>query len=145
MSALDLAAVAARMESSFAAGMKAQLQWLEDAALALSAEGHDATDFKAALGAVLVWSRGAQDAKTLPELEAVVRTFTTRGTIAMYRGLSTSLRELADARAGQRSLCLDLAGIFTALARAMERGQPPPLDALERLASARDALTSQTS
>ena len=75
----------------------------------------------------------------MPELEAVVRTFTTRGTIAMYRALSTSLRALADARTGQRSLCLDLAGIFTALARAMERGEPPPMDAVERLAKAREA------
>src|ERR1051326_1203423 len=94
--------VAARMDAAFAGGMKTQLQWLEDAAVALDAidandsdDTNDANDdsddsddserpstsFKAALGAILTYAQGKQDPATLPELETVVRTLLTRGTV----------------------------------------------------------------
>jgi hypothetical protein len=142
--AVALVDVAARMEASFAGGLQAQLQWMEDAALALDAAGVDdaATNMKAALGAVAHWARGPQDPATLPELEGVVRTLTTSAQVGMYRALADALRTMADARTPQRSLCLDLAGVFASLARSIERGDPPPKDALERLSRARDLLES---
>ena len=134
--------VAAGMDAAFAGGLQTQLQWLEDAALALDAAGlaAAATDLKAALGAIAHWARGPRDPKGLPEVEGVVRAFTTRGVVALYRALASALREMADVRTPQRSLCLDVAAAFTALASAAESGRPPPKDALERLASARDVV-----
>jgi hypothetical protein len=135
--------VAARMESAFQAGLQGQLQWLEDAATALDAadlgdEGKAAaTDLRAALGAVVHWSRGPQDPKTLPELEAVMRTFTTRGLATLYRVLAAHLRELADLRVAMRAACLEMASVFDALGKSVENGTRPPVDALKRLEAAR--------
>ena len=145
-----LTALAGGMDAAFAGGVQTQLQWLEDTAQALDAadlgdEGKAAAlNLRAALGAVVHWARGPRDEKTLPELEGVVRTFTTRGVVALHRALAAGMRALADARAPQRAVCLDLASIFDALATAQENGAPPPVDVLERLTAARAAFAPQT-
>lgn len=144
--ALGLVELVQRMDAAARGGVKAQAQWLEDAAVAIDAaqlgdEGaRAAVDLRAALGAIVHWARGPKNPSTLPELEAVVRTFTARGVVSLYGALSASLDELAAHRAGNRAVCAELSQVFAGLREAQMEGRPPPRALIERLDAARREL-----
>ena len=137
-------------EQAFAAGLRGQLAWLEKAALAVDAadlgpDGAEAArDFKAALGTLLTFARAAKqkapDQEALLEVQAVLRTLTGRGQLALYRALSRQLRLLAATPTSQSASCAELAEVFDALASSLQRGTPPPVDVLERFGQLRSSL-----
>ena len=148
MSALD--DVLARVADLTQGDLRAQLTWLHDASTALEHEdlgdagARAALDLKAALGAVVVWSKGAQDPSTLVELQAVVRTLTTRGLVALYQALSSTWSEIA-ARKGPHALhARRLADAYKALAGRVGRGEPVPADVVTTLRELRATLDRAT-
>jgi hypothetical protein len=146
----DLIGLVATMEQSFQAGVRGQLQWLENAALALDAAdlgpaGKDsARNLKAAMGAILTFAQKTREKtpeqNAIAEMQAVVRTLLAHGVLSLYRALADNLRALATAQTPQQAACLELAAIFDELARATEHGTPPSPSVLLRLDKARAAL-----
>ena len=129
------------------ADLHARLQWLEDAAAAAEAAdlGDDgrvgALHLRAALGAIVQWTRGPQDPATLVELDAVVRLLIARGTLALYRALAAAYAALVDARAPHRAACVEAKDAYLALARAVEKGTPVGDDVVDRLTRIRATLS----
>jgi len=118
----------------------ARLAWLEavaDAtdAAALGSQGKAAAlDFRAALGAIILYARGKQDPADLPALEATVRMFVTRAQQATFGALAGAYRDLAKrAPADDRAECAALAQAFTEMKDAITQGGPAPKAALDRL------------
>jgi hypothetical protein len=124
--------------------LRAQLTWLHDASQALENEdlgeggARAALDLKAALGAVVVWSQGPQDPSTLVELQAVVRTLTTRGLVSLYQALSSTWADLASRKGPRgsdpnRLAAHQLADAYRTLAVRVGRGEPVPTDVVTTL------------
>jgi len=133
------------------ADLRARLRWLEAAgnaadAVALDDEGRDgALHIKAALGAIVKWSQGDKDPASLVALDALVRTLTTRGYLAMVRSLADVYDDLVDERAPHRAACAEARDALRALAKSVETGQPPPRVVAERLAAIAAATPAPTS
>lgn len=146
---LALVELVAKVDRAFDGGLASQLQWLEDAAAALEVAelGDDgraaALDLRAALGAVVLFSRdasNARDPKALLELEAVVRAHTARGLLTLYRAVAAGLHELAQEKGPSRAQVNELALAFDALVKGQERGEAPSAAALRRLEEVRASL-----
>ncbi|MBM4280844.1 MAG: hypothetical protein FJ137_08810 [Deltaproteobacteria bacterium] len=125
--------------------LRARLRWLESAAtaagaVALNDEGRaGALHLQAALGAIVQWSQGPKDPASLVALDALVRTLTTRGYLAMLRSLAAAYDALVDERAPHRAACAEARDALRTLAKSVEHGQPPPPVVAERLAALRAA------
>ncbi len=137
MSAVD--DVLLRAPGLAGAGLPARLQWLEDSAAAIeSAElGDDGTgavlQLRAALGAIVSWSQGVQDERSVVELEAIVRLLTTRGLLLLTRAMAEYYGALVDDRAPRRMQCREIALAYGELAAALQRGEALPEAALARV------------
>ena len=123
------------------ADLRTRLRWLEAAgnaadAVALDDEGRDgALHVKAALGAIVKWSQGPKDPDSVVALDALVRTLMARGYLAMVRSLAGAYDELVDERAPHRAACAEARDALRALAKSIEKGQPPPPAVGARLAA----------
>lgn len=152
-----LEAVLLEAQSLDGGDLKQRLLWLEraaDAADAVHAEdaasndGKNADDdgkdaglhLRAALGAIIQWSRGPKDPATLPALDAVVRTLLNRGLLGVTRSLAASYDALVDARVPHRAACAEARDALLEMARALEKGLPPPPSATARFARVRASL-----
>ncbi len=128
--------------------LETRLVWIEraaDAADAAHAEaiaaGADDDDgqsaglhLRAALGAIIQWSRGPKDPASLPALDAVVRTLMTRGLLGVTRSLAASYDALVKARVPHRAACVEARDALAEMARSLEKGQPPPPSVADRFA-----------
>lgn len=128
------------------ADIRARLLWLEQAAALAESAGLDeegrqgALHLRAALGAIVAWSRGPRDHQSVVALDALVRTLLARGTLALLRALAGRYAQLAKARAPHRGVCAELRDLLEELARTVERGEPAPDDLVDRLKRLQDAL-----
>lgn len=128
--------------------VRARLQWLEDAARAAEAlelgdEGKTgALHLRAALGAIVKWSQGPDTTskESIAQLEALLRTLTTRGLLGLYRALADAYETLARERAPHRAACIEVRDAFREAARALETGTPIPPSVRERLDRARASI-----
>jgi hypothetical protein len=133
------------------ADLRARLRWLEAAgnaadAVALDDEGRaGALHIKAALGAIVKWSQGDKDPASLVALDALVRTLTARGYLAMLRSLADAYDVLVDERAPHRAACAEARDALRALAKCIEKGQPPPPAVATRLATLRAEMADASS
>jgi hypothetical protein len=131
------------------ADLSARLRWLEAAgnaadAAALDDEGRSgALHLKAALGAIVQWSQGPRNPDSLVALDALVRTLTARGYLAMVRSLAESYDALVRVRAPHRAACAEARDALRTLAQSIEKGRPPPPAVAARLASIAAASSSR--
>lgn len=123
------------------ADLLARMTWLEavadavdEASLGSLGKGA-ARDFRAALGAIIAFSRGSRDPDELDALHATVRTFMARAQQALFGALSSSYRELAASAQGEdRAECAAIAQAFAEMRDAVTSGGPAPQGAIDRLA-----------
>ncbi len=124
--------VLGRADELGSADLRTRLQWIEDAAGAIEASnlGDDgvvaATHFRAALGAVVAWSKSPPQQRSLVALEAVLHTLLQRAMVAMARAAADHFDTLVDERAPQRAACAEAARLLTDVAIAAEKGAPLP-------------------
>lgn len=127
-----LVAVLGRADALASADLRTRLQWIEDAAAAIEATdlGDDgvvaATHFRAALGAVVAWSKSPPQQRSLVALEAVLSTLLQRAMVAMARASAEYFEALVDERAPQRAACAEAARLLSDVAVAAEKGSPLP-------------------
>jgi hypothetical protein len=132
------------------ASLRERLRWLEAVATAAEAVALDdagrvgALHLRAALGAIVQWSQGPKDPDGLVALDALVRTLTTRGSLALMRSLASTYDELVAARAPQRAACVAARDALQALARSIEHGRPPPPALAARFVDLRASLPPTT-
>ena len=128
------------------ADLRARLQWIEDTAAAaddacLDDDGKTAAlHLRAALGAIVQWSRGSQEPSSLVQLDAVVRTLMARAQLGLLRSLANGYDALVQAKAPHRAACAEARDALRALARALEKGEAPPPSVAERFARVRASL-----
>ena len=128
----SLVDVLARADDLGSADLRARLQWIEDAALAIEAAdlGEDgvvaATHFRAALGAVVAWAKSPPQQRSQVALEAVLHTLLQRAMVAMARATAEYFEALVDERAPQRAACAEAARLLRDVGVAAEKGAPLP-------------------
>lgn len=96
--------------------------------------------FKAALGAIVVFSRGPQHRKDLVELEAVVRALMTRGLATLYQALAEAWDELARI-SPMRDEARLLADAFRTASMSTSRGKAPTREVLDKIAQVKRSFS----
>ena len=109
--------------------LAAKIQWVEDVAACIQGLGKPgeraALDLKAALGAIVLYSKGKRTPEDRLAMEATVRTFSARGLYGLYGVLHDQYRELS-LSGPHAKRARELAQIFLELQKSMGSGQKIP-------------------
>lgn len=144
-----LVAVLGRADELAATDLRTRLQWIEDAAAAIETTdlGDDgviaATHFRAALGAVVAWSKSPPQQRSLVALEAVLHTLLQRAMVAMAAAAADYFDALVDERAPQRAACAEASRLLHEVARAAEKGAPLPKNFAARVRELSSSLSAK--
>jgi hypothetical protein len=117
------------------ANLRARLEWLESAAAACEREALAEPAFllRAALGAIVKFSRAPGDAAALGELEVVVKALTAKALLGLTTTLADTYGALAQKGGVHRAQCADASEAFRAMSRALQHGERVPASALEKM------------